>query len=1385
MRAVAAHLPAGAAFVVDQSLRYLLAEGTALRDAGFTPADFEGRTVAEAVGPELSPVYEARYRQALAGEPFEVEHTSHGRHYMTHGVPLRDAQGRVVAAMAVSYDITNRVRVETARRQAEERQAFLLKLSDALRPLADPRDVKAVASRVLGEQLRVNRAFYAEIEGDDWLVVKGFEQGVAPLPDGRYSAGTFGPWIMAAYRAGERFVFRDVNTDPRFTPAQRDAHAAAAILGAVGVPLVKDGRLVAILAVHTAAPRGWTDAEIALVEETAERTWAAVEHARAESALRANGGKYRTLFDSIDEGYLLSEVIFDNDGRPVDLLFLEANPAAVRLAGRDFTGRRLREIDPHYEQYWVDIHGRVARTGEAARGERYAAPHGRWFEFHASRVDAPAGAHRVAVVYQDVTDRKLREERQAFLLKLSDTLRGETAGPQIERVALDLLAAQLSVDRAYITTADYEKGENVVPAEARRGELPPLVGVFRHADFPESARSVNEGTLVIDDVAGDPRLSNVNRQSFGAIKIGSLIGVGLRKGDGDVFWTLAVAMAGPRKWTPLEVTLMEDAAERVLSALGRADAEAALRESEERYRALFNSMDEAYAVVEAIRDESTGRWTDFLFQEVNPAFVAHTGVRDPVGKTGTQLLGTPNPRWAEVYGRVAETGVPVRMEQVEETLDRVFDLYIFRLGGAGSRRVAVLFTNVTERKRAEDALRESTVRFRSIANLVPDLLWSSRPDGYTEWFNQRWAEYTGKTLEEGIGWGWIDAIHPDDREASARRYREAVEAGRALVQEHRVRRHDGAYRWFLVRAEPVRDAAGNLTMFGSATDIHDQRAAAIVLAESEQRLRLALSAARMGIWTWDADADRHTRDAHLNALLGLPEAETVEPLEELLGRVHPDDRAAFRAALDAALASDDGMAVEFRVVLPDGSIRWLRDQGGVVHEPGGRRMSGAVVDVTERRAAEDALRASEARQAAFFEQAAVGLSELAADGRFLQVNDALCAMLGRPRDELLTLTALDVTHPEDRAATAALLARVLAHGGRAEVDKRYVCPDGSAVFANSAAVRLEGIAGAGAPRVLVVTVDLTARREAERRAREHAERYRLLVENVRDHAVFTLDPRGRVDTWNPGAERIFGFAADEIIGRTAAVMFTPEDRAAGEHDKELATAARDGRASGDRWQLRKGGARFWANGVTSAMRDADGRLVGFTKVLRDDTEAKLLADRRQQLLEQQTAAREAAEQAMRLRDEFLAIVSHELRTPLGAILLWAKLLRGNPAAGASPQVAQTLDVIVENAEAQRQLIEDLLDTSRMISGKLVLSAREVDVAALANSAAEAIRPAAAAKGVRLDLSVSTMTLSADPDRLRQVIWNVLNNAVKFTDSGGPGAAAGAADPRPLHAAARH
>ena len=410
-------------------------------------------------------------------------------------------------------------------------------------------------------------------------------------------------------------------------------------------------------------------------------------------------------------------------------------------------------------------------------------------------------------------------------------------------------------------------------------------------------------------------------------------------------------------------------------------------------------------------------------------------------------------------------------------------------------------------------------------------------------------------------------------------------------------------------------------------------------------------------------------------------------------------------------------------------------------------------------------------------------------------------------------------------------------------------------------------------------------------------RFHHLIDAVTDYAIFMLDPTGHVATWNPGAKRIKGYDAAEIVGQEFSIFYTPEDRAAGKPARILETLRRDGRFEDEGWRVRKDGTRFWASVVITALREASGELVGFAKVTRDLTSRREAAERERALVKEQLArtaaeeerarllkllqqvpaivnllrgpdlvlefvhpnttkslggrelqgkpllvaipefrdqpyyarlrrvydtgepfeqraapvwleidgrkvetywdsvylpmrnasgavdgvmtfdldvtegvsARRELEQASQAKDEFLATMSHELRTPLNSMLGWASILTND---GILPRdeakLARGLQVIERNARAQERLIGDLLDMSRIVSGKLRLSMRRTEISTVVHAAADVVRPAAEAKGVRLlvDLDPNIGANAGDPDRLQQVIWNLLTNAVRYTPRDG-------------------
>jgi len=299
---------------------------------------------------------------------------------------------------------------------------------------------------------------------------------------------------------------------------------------------------------------------------------------------------------------------------------------------------------------------------------------------------------------------------------------------------------------------------------------------------------------------------------------------------------------------------------------------------------------------------------------------------------------------------------------------------------------------------------------------------------------------------------------------------------------------------------------------------------------------------------------------------------------------------------------------------------------------------------------------------------------------------------------------------------------------------------------------------------LVLSALLSERRKsAETRLSESEERFRLMVLNVTDYAIFMLDREGLITSWNAGAERIKGYRANEVIGRHFSRFYPDEDSRKGKPREVLDRAAIDGRVQDEGWRVRKDGTMFWATVVITAMRDAHGTLLGFSKVVRDLTERK----RAESELMGATAL---AEKANRAKSEFLARMSHELRTPLNSLMILAKLLTDNAGGNLTPKQVQQAQVIHEAGGDLLALINDLLDLAKIESGvPPALNIGPAGLSGLKDYLESAFGQAARDAGLRFDVVVEEGlpdTVETDALRLRQILRNLLANAFKFTRQGG-------------------
>jgi PAS domain S-box-containing protein len=268
-----------------------------------------------------------------------------------------------------------------------------------------------------------------------------------------------------------------------------------------------------------------------------------------------------------------------------------------------------------------------------------------------------------------------------------------------------------------------------------------------------------------------------------------------------------------------------------------------------------------------------------------------------------------------------------------------------------------------------------------------------------------------------------------------------------------------------------------------------------------------------------------------------------------------------------------------------------------------------------------------------------------------------------------------------------------------------------------------------------------------------------------DDAIVSKDLTGVVQSWNQGAERIFGYNAQEMIGRAINVIIPPDRQE--EEPRILERLKRGDRVDHfETVRIRKDGRLIDVSVTISPIKDGSGRVVAASKIARDITALKRAIKERDQLLQSEQAARREAERVSRAKDEFLATLSHELRTPLNAILGWSQVLRMDPAN--HQDLILGLETIERNARIQTQLIDELLDMSRIISGKVRLDVRRLDLMSVVSEGVESVRPAADAKGIKLlkVLDPRAGPVTGDPNRLQQVIWNLLTNAVKYTPRGG-------------------
>ncbi|MBD6616134.1 PAS domain S-box protein [Komarekiella sp. 'clone 1'] len=420
----------------------------------------------------------------------------------------------------------------------------------------------------------------------------------------------------------------------------------------------------------------------------------------------------------------------------------------------------------------------------------------------------------------------------------------------------------------------------------------------------------------------------------------------------------------------------------------------------------------------------------------------------------------------EVLGESAYTGIRPYVEQVLAGQQVTFESQVPYIDG-GSRYVSAtyiprlntqgivegfvgLVTDITERKQAEAALRESEARFRQMTDTAPVLVWMSGTDKLYNYFNQPWLDFTGRTLEQEMGNGWTQGIHPDDFQRYLDTYINAFDARQNFQMEYRLRHFDGEYRWILDAGVPRFASTGKfLGYIGSCVDIHDRKLAEEALRESKERLSFALQTAELGDWDLNLSNQTAHRSLRHDQIFGYESLLPEWTYKMFLEHVVPEDRALVDAKFRIALTNNNIWNFECRIRRVDGELRWIWARGHIYHNTQGEavRMLGLIADISERKLAEEALRQSEERTQLAIKVGRLGTWAYNPSTNLVKFDERMCEIWGEPNDAVIIPLPMimERIHPDDRERVASAVNTALDPklSGAYEIEYRLVWPDGT------------------------------------------------------------------------------------------------------------------------------------------------------------------------------------------------------------------------------------------------------------------------------------------------------------------------------------------------------
>ena len=739
---------------------------------------------------------------------------------------------------------------------------------------------------------------------------------------------------------------------------------------------------------------------------------------------------------------------------------------------------------------------------------------------------------------------------QTFLLKLSDTLRPLDNPVDIEEAVTKIALDFMEADRCHYGSIE---GDNVIILQdASRENLPTVSGVHTISSFAMYKAALNAGVpFVVDDV----RINNLIDEELKKLclqsQYGSFINVPVIKNE-QLVGLLSLVQSKPRKWTDAEVQITIETAERTWVAVERAKAEEALRQSDEKYRSLFNSILDAFCIIEMIFNEK-GEPIDWIYVETNPAFSKHATV-EMKGKRISEIVPEMEEFWLEKYGGVAKTGQPVQLEHIVKGLgNQWFQTSAFSHGPKGSNRVAVLFRNITERKQAEEKIKESESRFHTMADASPVLIWTISADGLSSYYNKTFLDFIGVSKGEDIS-DWEKIVHPDDVRSTIDTINIAISERRSYSLECRLLRADGQWRCVLAQGNPSIGADDEFLGFvGSSVDITERKQAEEKIKESEHELRkikeqleLSIRAGKIGVWHWDVNQDTLYWSEEQKLIYGLEPSAELLNVAQYRALVIPEDWERLNKVLQSASLSED-QEYDFRIIRKnDGEIRWIKSRARNILDPQGaiQFISGVNIDVTEQVIALTKLQASEEKFKRLVLQAPVAICVLRGKDYVIEtMNDGMCALWDRTLAQALNKPVFDVLPEVKDQGIKELLDNVYFTGERCVIQELSVNIRRNDKLEN-AFVKLvyEPLREADGTisGVMALAHEITEQVMARKKVEESEKRFEAAILAV-EGIIWTSNAQGEMIGKQPGWAKLTGQHFEEYQGYGWAKAIHPDD----------------------------------------------------------------------------------------------------------------------------------------------------------------------------------------------------------------------------------------------------